>query len=145
MTNPSPASAENWTICDPHERFLERAAKVEPGTERAFIEAQIDAFSARVDWLERESRHGQGHVVPIRKRRKAARGGTSPLADFIEERAATYCAHSLASEGRFSVTGSGGNDIKGVQETKALLDHAQLLQRHQGKTKRVRETDASTH
>lgn len=49
-------SAENWSLCDPHDLFLERAAKVEPGTERAFIEAQIDAFSKRAHWLEGESR-----------------------------------------------------------------------------------------
>jgi len=90
------ASAENWTMCDPHELFLERAATVEPGTERAFIEAQIDAFSDRAHWLEQESRLWHGEIVPIQKTKKVDRGDTSPLADFVGERAAVYRAYAQA-------------------------------------------------
>lgn len=93
---PSLASTENWAMCDPHELFLERAAKVKPGTERAFIEAQIDAFSKRAHWLEGESRRWHKNVVPGPKSKKVDRGDTSPLADFVEERAAAYRAYAQA-------------------------------------------------
>ena len=90
------ASAENWSLCDPHGLFLERAAKVEPGTERAFIEAQIDAFGDRAHWLEGESRCWHGDAAPVRKGKKPDRGETSPLADFVGERAAAYRAYAQA-------------------------------------------------
>ena len=90
------ASAENWTMCDPHELFLERAARVTPGTERAFIEAQIDAFSNRAHWLEQESQLWHVDAVPVRKGKKPDRGDTSPLAYFVGERAAAYRAYAQA-------------------------------------------------
>ena len=90
------ASAENWSMCDPHDLFLERAAKVEPGTERAFIEAQINAFSDRAHWLEGESQHWHEDAVPVRKGEKPDRVDTSPLADFVGERAAAYRAYAQA-------------------------------------------------
>ena len=83
-------------MCNPHDLFLERAATVEPGGERAFIEAQIDAFSDRAHWLERESQHWHGDAVPVRKGKKPDRGDTSPLADFVGERAAAYRAYAQA-------------------------------------------------
>ena len=83
-------------MCDPHELFLERAATVEPGTERAFIEAQIDAFSKRARWLEGESQRWHGDALPVQKTKKVDRGDTSPLADFVEERAAAYRAYAQA-------------------------------------------------
>lgn len=90
------ASAENWTMCDSHELFLERAATVAPGTERTFIEAQIDAFSKRAHWLEGESGRWRGNAVPVRKSKKPDRGDTSPLAVFVGERAAAYRAYAQA-------------------------------------------------
>lgn len=90
------ASAENWAMCNPHELFLKRAAKVEPGTERAFIEAQIDAFSGRAHWLEEEARRWHGDALPIQKGKKSDQGDTSALADFVGERAATYRAYAQA-------------------------------------------------
>lgn len=92
------ASAENWAMCDPHELFLERAAKVEPGRECAFIEAQIDAFKARAYWLEQEARRWHGDALPVRKGNQAARGDTGSLADFVGERAAAYRAYAQALE-----------------------------------------------
>lgn len=93
---PPLASAENWSMCDPHDLFLEHAAKVEPGTERAFIEAQIDAFSDRAHRLEGESRRWHGDAVPVRKGEKHDRGDTSHLADFVGERATAYRAYAQA-------------------------------------------------
>jgi hypothetical protein len=90
------ASAENWTMCDPHELFLERAARVEPGTECAFIEARIDAFSKRAHWLEQESQLWHGNALPVQKTKKVGEGDTSPLADFVGERAAAYRAYAQA-------------------------------------------------
>ena len=98
MTTPFLASAENWSLCDPHDLFLERAAKIEPGTERAFIEAQIDAFSRRAHWLERESRCWHEDDVPVRKVKQADRVGTGSVADFMGERAAAYRAYAQALE-----------------------------------------------
>lgn len=95
MTSPL-ASAENWTMCDPHELFLERAARVEPGGERAFIEAQIDAFSDRAHLLEGESRRWHVDVPPVRKGKRADQADTSALADFVGERAAAYRAYAQA-------------------------------------------------
>jgi hypothetical protein len=83
-------------MCNPHELFLERAANVEPGGERAFIEAQIEAFSDRAHWLEQESQCWQGDAVPSQKTKKADRANTSPLADFVGERAAAYRAYAQA-------------------------------------------------
>lgn len=83
-------------MCNPHELFVERAAKVEPGTERAFIEAQIDAFSSRAHWLEQELRRWHGDAPPVRKGKRADRADTSPLADFVGERAAAYRAYAQA-------------------------------------------------
>ena len=83
-------------MCNPHEHFAERAAKVEPGTERTSIEAQIDAFSNRAHWLEGESRCWHGNAVPVRKGEKPNRGETSPLADFVGERAVAYRAYAQA-------------------------------------------------
>ena len=88
------ASTENWTLCDPHDLFFERAAKVTPGTERAFIEAQIDAFSRQAYWLERESRCWQGDAVPVRNGKRVDRVNTSSVADFVGERAAAYRAYA---------------------------------------------------
>lgn len=85
-------------MCDPHELFLERAAKVKPGTERAFIEAQIDAFSNRAHWLEQESKLWQGDALPIHKTKKVGKGDTTSLADFVGERAAAYRAYAQALE-----------------------------------------------
>jgi hypothetical protein len=90
------ASAENWTMCDPHQLFLERAATVAPGTERAFIEAQIDAFSDRAHLLEQESRRWYRDAPPVRKGKRAGRADTSPLADFVGERAAAYRVYAQA-------------------------------------------------
>lgn len=90
------AAAENWTMCDPHQLFLERAAKVEPGGERAFTEAQIDAFSNRAHWLEQESQFWHGDIVTTRETRKPDRGDISSLADFVGERAAAYRAYAQA-------------------------------------------------
>ncbi len=90
------ASAENWTMCNPHDLFVERAAKVAPGTERAFIKAQIDAFSDRAHWLEQESRRWHGAVLRVKKGETADRGDTSPFADFVVERAAAYRAYAQA-------------------------------------------------
>ena len=98
MTTPFLASADNWTLCDPHDLFLERAARVDPGTERAFIEAQIDAFGDRAYRLEGESRCWHGDAVPVRKGEKLDRGDTSPLADFVGERAAAYRVYAQALE-----------------------------------------------
>ena len=78
MTTQSLASAENWAICNPHEHFVESAAKVEPGTERTSTEAQIDAFSDRAHWLEGESRCWHGNAVPVRKGEKPNRGKRVP-------------------------------------------------------------------
>lgn len=83
-------------MCDPHDLFLERAAKVTPGTERAFIEAQIDAFRERAHWLEGESRRWHGDAALVRKGKKPDRGDTSPLAGFVGERAAAYRAYAQA-------------------------------------------------
>ena len=90
------ASAENWTLCDPHELFVKRAARVEPGGERAFIEAQINAFSDRAHLLEGESRRWHGDAPPIQKPKKVGRGDTSSLVDFVEKRAAAHRAYSQA-------------------------------------------------
>jgi hypothetical protein len=68
------ASAENWAMCNPHDLFVERATKVEPGTERTFIEAQIDAFRDRAHWLEQESQRWHGDALPVRKGKRADRG-----------------------------------------------------------------------
>ena len=96
MTTPSLASAENWSLRDPHELFVERAARVDPGTERAFIEAQIEAFGDRAHWLEGKSRCWHGDAVPVRKGEKTHWERTSPLADFVWERAAAYRAYAQA-------------------------------------------------
>ena len=98
MTTPSLASAENWSLCDPHDLFLERAAKLEPGTERAFIEAQINAFSKRAHLLEGESRRWHGDAAPVRKVKQADRVGTGSVANFMGERAAAYRAYAQALE-----------------------------------------------
>jgi hypothetical protein len=98
VTTPSLASAENWAMCDPHDLFLERAAKVEHGGERAFIEAQIEAFSSRAHLLEEESRRWHGDAPPVRKSKKSDRGNTSPLGNFVGERAAAYRAYAQALE-----------------------------------------------
>ena len=84
------------TLCDPHNLFSERAAGIEPGTERAFTYAQIDAFSDRAHWLEAESRCWHGDAVPVREGEKPDRVDTSPLADFVGERAAAYRAYAQA-------------------------------------------------
>ena len=94
MTTQSLASAENWTLCDPHNLFLERAAKIEPGIERAFIEAQIDAFSKHSHWLEGESRRWHRDVVPEQTTKKVGKGARIHLADFVGERAAAYRAYA---------------------------------------------------
>ncbi len=83
-------------MCNPHELFVERAAKIKRGTERAFIEAQIDAFSSRAHWLEQESRRWHGDAPPTQKTKKVGRGDTSSLADFVGERAAAYRAYAQA-------------------------------------------------
>ena len=83
-------------MCDPHELFLERAANVELGGERAFIEAQIDAFSDRAHWLEQESQCWHGDTTLIRKSKRADRVDTGSLADFVGERAAAYRAYAQA-------------------------------------------------
>ena len=101
------ASAENWTLCDPHDLFLERAVGVTPGTERAFIEAQINAFSDRAYWLEGESRCWHGDAVPVREGEKPDRGEMNPLADFAGERTALPRLCPGAGE-RTSVAGPGG-------------------------------------
>lgn len=85
-------------MCDPHELFLERAAKVKPGTERAFIEAQIDAFSKHAHWLEGESQRWPRGVIPGQKTKKVGKGACIPFADFVEERAAAYRAYAQALE-----------------------------------------------
>ena len=90
------ASAENWIMCDPHQLFLERAATVAPGGERAFIEAQIDAFSNRAHWLEGESQRWHRDVVPEQKTKKVGKGACIPFADFVGERAAAYRAYAQA-------------------------------------------------
>ena len=86
-------------MCNPHELFVERAAKVEPGTERAFIEAQIDAFSSRAHLLEEESRRWHGDAPTVRKGKQADLVGTGSVADFVGERTAAYraYAHALSS------------------------------------------------
>jgi len=81
-------------MCNPHELFVERATKVEPSTERAFIEAQIDAFSNRAYWLEQESRLWHGDALPVQKNKKVGKGDTSSLADFVGERAAACRAYA---------------------------------------------------
>ena len=83
-------------MCNPHELFVKRAAKVYPGTERAFIEAQIDAFSDRDHLLEGESRRWHGDAPPIQKPKKVGRGDTSSFVDFVGERAAAYRAYAQA-------------------------------------------------
>lgn len=83
-------------MCDPHDLFLERAARVEPSTERAFIEAQIDAFSKRAHWLEQESRRWHGDAVTVRKGKRADKVDTGSLAHFVGERAAAYRAYAQA-------------------------------------------------
>ena len=90
------ASAENWTMCDPHDLFLERAAGLEPGGEHAFIEAQIDAFNKRTHWLEGASQFWHGDALPVQKTKKADRANTSLLANFLGERAAAYRAYAQA-------------------------------------------------
>jgi hypothetical protein len=65
--SPTLSSAESWGLCDPHELFLERAARVEPGGERAFIEAQIEAFGNRAHALEEEARRWSCEVAPLPK------------------------------------------------------------------------------
>ena len=103
MTTQSLASAENWAMCNPHDLFLERAATVEPGGERAFIEAQIDAFRDRAHWLEREARCWHGYIAPIRKGKRADRVDTGSVADFVGERAAAYRAYAQALEGALAL------------------------------------------
>ena len=95
MSTPLPtlASAENWTLCDPHELFLERATTVIPGEERAFIEAQIEAFSNRARWLEEQYQSWYWTYTPPQEGNSQDRGA---LAVFIAERAAAYRAYAQA-------------------------------------------------
>ena len=83
-------------MSNPHELFLERAAKIEPGTERAFIEAQVNAFSDRAHWLGQESQCWHGDTTLVQKTKKADRADTGSLADFVGERAAAYRAYAQA-------------------------------------------------
>jgi len=109
-TTPAPpilSSAENWGLCDPHELFLERAARVEPGGARAFIEMQIEAFGNRACALEQEARRWSCEVAPLPKGKKG-RGERGALAGFVAERASAYRAYAQALESALELLASPG-------------------------------------
>lgn len=111
------ASAENWTMCDPHELFLERAARVEPGGERAFIEAQIDAFSDRAHWLEQESRCWHRDAPPVRKGKEARPGGYTPPRRFRRGACRGLPRLCPGAGERIGVAGPSGEKVRSVWGT----------------------------
>lgn len=94
--SPALSSPENWVLCDPHELFSERAARVAPGDERAFMKSQMAAFISRADELEKASRQWYWETPPLATGGAEHLGDPTALATFVGERSSVYRAYAQA-------------------------------------------------